>query len=741
MIGCNRIEPQVQSDPRDALHSDSNSLSSVDYSEVNIRQDNLAACSCDYNRQDRSMFSIENSTLRQFVHKFNLELIKLASDFNHINLEWPIDKSKPKFRTKYKRFLAYLASKRTLRQKCFALIFIIAPVAVAILFKTLYHQHAYDFDKIRLERLVAKQSSLDERKFGLELTQIKHRVRESQDALMAIGAPHMEWGMVVESVYVYFLQAGVFTIVIVPLYFNFHRCAYFPWARYFLNAAAERRTQVELIADQIEGFVKSSRTYTRLSLEPMMKSFASKKQAKILDKRSGSGGESTKLLTNEHRCYGSMDRLEVELNDEHLKEMSLAINTLESRLLYQKHCSSCQQAYKLALMGYLNPLVDRSSGWLDKLALLNISILSVILFYSAICLLYLYLQLEKYLASIGRYSRYETLADLLMLALAVGGVEMMFQATAFLFSLCYLSFLDLLRTLRLLRQMILHTTKRIDAAIQQLNDIAASMTADEQLIITMAGRFAGVCPRRRRVDEYLGGQRKIITKYSLPPLSDRPPSMTDDEWHGTASKSDNCSSENLRRALDLVETIETDITAVLLGFKYFCTEFERLRAGYEMFAFIIIYVPGSLPVFLRLYMAYINDNKTRLFLVGASIAAAPSFFLTWPYCYIHKRCLDIYKALLSLAAQLTDLESNKYARECLNIDHQTSLLRKQLERPDLFSYRFAIRLVDLVGLTYPNVMRMQFWISLITISMLIDISPLLNEMMDKLLADPFRVLG
>jgi hypothetical protein len=726
MVSNKRVEPG------DTLHLGLDSISFVDLLEVNIRRDNLPACLLGHNRQEKTKSLFGNSTLRQFIHHFNLVLIKLLSDFNHFNLKWPIDTNKPKFRMKCSRFLAYLIGERTLRQKCFTLILMIQTMAAVLIATILYYQYVYDFDKIRLKRLVAKQqSSPDGHQFVGERTELERRVRESRETLRAIGAPNMEWGIVVEYAYAYFLQGGVFTMLVVPFYLNFHRCAYFPWARYFLNAAGERRTQAGSIARLIDEFVKSSRSYTRLRLELMVQSFSLQKQAKILARLPG---DSAKLL-NEHRwCGYSMSRLGDEPDDEHLKKMSHAINTLESRLLYQRHNSRCRQAQRLALMGYLNPLVDRSGDWLDKLALLNVSTFCTSVLYSALCMLYLYLELDKYFISIGRPARFETFRDIRTFILGFIGVEMLFQSIAFLFSLCYISFIDLLRTLYFLRKMIFRAIRRIDTATQQLNDILASITADEQTIITMGIRFAGARCRQEHMPPQ-GGWHRITAELSLPPGRDRPPNKAD--WSGTARGP--ASYGNMRRALDLIETIETDTTAALLHFKYFCAEFERLRACYEVYAFIMFYVPGSFQVLIRLNMPYVDDDKTRLFMVVASLAAAPSFFLSWPYCYIHKRCLGIYKALLSLWAQLAVLQSKKITRDCLNIDHQTSLLLKQLERPDLFSRRFAIRLMDLVGLTYSNVMRIQFWISLVTISMLVDISPFLNNLTDQLLSDPFGV--
>jgi hypothetical protein len=737
-----QLEPRHQ--------SISSAANLVDSLERNIRREEWPACCLqDYANQSSLQHLLAKSkTLRWTIRRLNLAAIKILSGIHHLNLEYPVDTGKPSVQEKWARFLNDIVGlRRTRGQWCMSLVLAVQ-IWLTIRFGTiLYYQYPYDFDRLRLKRLVAKQTNATSPSAAAANNdayrrQLELRLAGTREALREIGAPHMEWGMVTEFAYTYFLQAALFTLVVVPLYFNFHRCAYFPWARYFLDAKAERRAQAEWIVEQIDDYIKSSRAYTRSRLELIMRSLPPGRRAEILAELDAGGGESPTRLAPNNGDRNWQDRWPAdspdddELADQQLRMLSWAIDKPDSRLLYHRHGSRCRQALQLALNGRLNPLVDRSDGWLDKLALLNISIFCVIMCYSVACMTFLYVEFGKHFDSMGRHMQCNTMRERLTLMGTYWGQQIVFASTAFLFNLSYLSFLDLIRTLYLLRETICQTIKRNQVAFQLLGDILAIMAPHERKLLAVS-RYLRTDRQSRNSDSPLVGCRRmsdfgsLTTKHNSLAL-------------GTHDNDDGCrpagqSAENQRRALDLIETIETDTAAALLHYKYFCAEFERLRAGYKMFAFIILYVPGSLPPLIRLNMPYMDDTRARLFMVATSMAAAPSFCLAWPYCYIHRRCLDVNKALASLLAQLVLFESADLTRDCLNLDHLTSVLRKQLRRADLFSRRFAIRLVGLIDLTYPNVLRIQFWISLITISMLVDISPALNSLTDDLLADPFGV--
>ena len=205
-----------------------------------------------------------------------------------------------------------------------------------------------------------------------------------------------------------------------------------------------------------------------------------------------------------------------------------------------------------------------------------------------------------------------------------------------------------------------------------------------------------------------------------------------------------------KRSLEHVKTVESlkgqmnfELLLTLIHFKLFIWQFKHYSRSFSLIIFWAVVLTFTFPILGRLHVPYISseiNQQFRLFVVILSlIVLACTNLCLVPACYTHKRCLDLYKALSSLLAHVTRLEtehSHSNGERIYN-RHNVYALRKELEYPKLLLAKFATNSGGL-SLRYGTMLALYFWFSLIGFSTLFEASSG-NSLSASLLLDPFRV--
>jgi hypothetical protein len=666
----------------------------VERLEENIRQDRLPTCLRRSRRQLCIRLVIRNEKLRQALRWFHIVLLKFLTALHCVDLRNRHDLDRLCFHDKLARFFKTSFVDRTLPGKCLFLFMFFQVVQNMRIFTILYYQYAYDFNKLRLERLtdVGPPGGASH---PCNRSQLELNAKQARRVLKTIGAPHLEWSILVECMYGFSVTASLFCMLAIPFYLNFARAPYFPWARYFLDPVGEVRAQAELIAELVDSFIRWSRNYTIARLDCQ-----------------ATDGDDGRAEWDRHQSGDSSG----PTTTAGWPRMAGAHSG--SQLLVSKHTASCRLALSIALGGGLNPPVDRSCAWLDLLALVNVCLPGFMLVYGAVWAISLYAKVERYFGRAGKLTELDSYKDYLTLV-CLGLDELyLIMSVCLLFQLAVPSIMDTLRTLKLFKALLLLTIKQNELNIEQLLGVLERMRPHQlsQLMLS----------RRLRA-----------------PSWDRVPRTTAPSVHLShgCDRRQRHHSDWKRPLFAKMESIETNFMTAILHFNHCQHELVRNKSSFQAMAMACIMVSGALPVIVRLHIPYLRDSLARRFMASLSISSlAPMAVFLWPPCYIHSRSLEIYRLLTYLRTQMTRLEASRLVRDCLNIDQQLSLLRKELERPEQFAQQTAIRLMGPISLTYPSVIRIQFYISLVMVSMLVDLNTMGGSVTNGFLADPFGVL-
>ena len=188
------------------------------------------------------------------------------------------------------------------------------------------------------------------------------------------------------------------------------------------------------------------------------------------------------------------------------------------------------------------------------------------------------------------------------------------------------------------------------------------------------------------------------------------------------------------------EKMNTNLVFVLMQYKIFvaqCMEVMRF-AGPPLFVCVSLLM--SLPFLLRLNLSYLNMFNNIDIAYFAAISGAcliPVNVALLPMCYFQSRCADLYRAMSSLMAHLTETKNSAHCRGLYN-DHSKLILSKELEDSERFLDRFNTTF-SIQGGKYTNLLRIHFWFGLIVITILFDTRSYKGGLLDLFFRDPLGV--
>lgn len=190
---------------------------------------------------------------------------------------------------------------------------------------------------------------------------------------------------------------------------------------------------------------------------------------------------------------------------------------------------------------------------------------------------------------------------------------------------------------------------------------------------------------------------------------------------------------------------------VLMHYKIFVAQFEPLKRSVGLVclqAFVIIF---EIPIIARLHLPYAmqaNYNERsisleRLKAISLLLSCSmlfPAIFAILPVCYLYSRCQDLYRALWSLMAHLTNVRRVQQAGVAVYDRHAVMLLDKELAHPDRLLRRFMTRSVAGLSGSYTSLVRSLFWWGIVVLSIvLFDESSIELDSVSTILTDPLGV--
>lgn len=216
-----------------------------------------------------------------------------------------------------------------------------------------------------------------------------------------------------------------------------------------------------------------------------------------------------------------------------------------------------------------------------------------------------------------------------------------------------------------------------------------------------------------------------------------------------------------------------NLLQVLLQYKIFASQLRMTKQSFGALSMTCFTLLLVMPLVGRLHMPYV-DERVRYYVAMASIlcALAADIFILIPITHMYSRCLNLYRAqsiliahivriglryhhlinkVPALAPALGDKDWANYVENLLwqhslkrpqriYDSHAVWMLRKELNHPDHFVNQYVTVLVG-VPLKYENVLRAHFWVGIVIISLFIDSSTYERhrDLLSVLFVDPLRM--
>ena len=221
-----------------------------------------------------------------------------------------------------------------------------------------------------------------------------------------------------------------------------------------------------------------------------------------------------------------------------------------------------------------------------------------------------------------------------------------------------------------------------------------------------------------------------------------------------------------------------NLLEAFMHYKIFKAQMRANTHAFGPFVFGCLILMTTIPVSLRLHSSYLNDTFKVYAMIFCLVMVSVADIVLLPLCYLYSRCLDLHRCLSSLLAHTVEVTNamrhnqrskfghkiRGYTSDCrddqcarksqvfsaeINLGeevdetrnptqhennervmtayssnriydaHTIWLLRKELIDSDQMVGQFVIYAFG-VRLTYGNILRLHFWVSLFTLSMIVS---------------------
>lgn len=673
--------------------------------------------------QDGAIF-IKDERTRVVMHSCNRFLLRALSSFHRVDLMQGIKQRLQGERGALKAIDSRKPERRLLTVFSWPnLIFALYCYMIASLTTNLYHQYTLDHNKLKLRQLedprmreFLRATSLH----GVDVDSLQHQIKlninRTTSSLKSLGAPHYQWTIIVEIMYLYSCQIVALSLLLGPWWLRFHRLIHFPWARFLMDRPGECRYKSQLIITELDKFLAS---------------------VALLDKNC------RKWSPRQEQRHSTWWRLVAEL-----RRMQLLLCLTSTGDTGEQNVGEqllkCQLE-TIARQGRLNS-TNRGLAWLDKLALINCAYVVTNVVHGYFWIVVQYILMETYYSRHQCQVQLESHQDWLMFFNSFMVLLCILLSAAFYGALNMITLLDQIKAAQNLAKSLKQIMQRNDSHFEQLAQAMGhlqvcagggpSPTTNAGTLNLVGQRYSRggsrATPDKSHREAYTGA---AAAQHQMAHEQDRELFIESPDFCTTATR------HEWEIALELVHQIELDLLTAVLQFRLFEAEFQLVKRSFSSLAFGFIFTIVSLPIIIHCHLAYIA-SEVRPIALGSSVAGViPTLFILTPLCVHHKRCLDIYTCLWSLAAQLTHfLKTKPQESSCVSLHRVLTLLQRELSHPEHCSDKFSVYVLY-SHLTYANLLRLSFWISLGLFSLLRDFNPNSRGIISRIQQDPLGMLS
>jgi hypothetical protein len=180
---------------------------------------------------------------------------------------------------------------------------------------------------------------------------------------------------------------------------------------------------------------------------------------------------------------------------------------------------------------------------------------------------------------------------------------------------------------------------------------------------------------------------------------------------------------SVREDNELIELMNCNYLFALLHYKIFKVQYMPVKSAIGPGIVVSFALLFLMPAIVRLHLDYIlqfntgpvsGDTYKTYVLALSSSVLIPANFTVVPLCYLNSRCHDLYKALASLLAHLSEVKTSVRGAHIYD-PHGVSILNKELAHPRQLLRLFVIRSAGIGG-TYTALLKAHFWWGLLALS-------------------------
>lgn len=554
-------------------------------------------------------------------------------------------------------------------------------IANILLLANLYFQYAYDFDQVRLIKLklLQAQNQLSAHQFDRYTAELRERMHETLAALIAIGSPHRHLPIVVECHYVYLVT---FTFVLYFCsYIYYQHLAPFDlhFVRELIDHEGEEHRSRQLVETQVLRFIESNRIFTKILMQG---SYRPASGFRLKDRPRTWMAASNQGRDRRHSRRASRSLVSWR------ERKSTSRMAADFQRLSQNDCRVHRLLISMLTSGALRPF-NKSPGWCERRV-------DITYMYHGSLFIYLnFFSIVTLKLSIDEDSPGGSMSwsDMVMLAAVLFMLSVLSLSANFFSTYIFVGSLDQIVMVSKMRELVLNCIR---------------LNTREFMRLTEA-RGAG--------------------------LPERDPSKGQLEAAARVHEESTCADK-----------MNTNYLFVMMQFKIFVAQHKSAQRTVESIIIYIAILVMLIPIICKLHIPYLNllgfVNVRWFAVLLSTVILVPTNFGVVPTCYLHARCVNLYRVFSSLIAHIIEIESHPMGRGIYD-EHAVSLLFKELRHPFQFMDQFKASSLGFSG-TYNALVKIHFWWGILVLSILVDDEKSSDsgpELLSSFFKDPLAVFS
>lgn len=534
---------------------------------------------------------------------------------------------------------------------------------------------------------------------------MRANAERAQAALKSVGAPYLNLHFVIQIVYEFLLSSTLTLHVLMAAYYRYLMPFDYSLVRAILDWQTEQRLCNQIVRHEINKIICSSRNFTEVCIEQ------------------------TKQFAKQHLYYK--------------RKLEQIYAEADLRRFLLDHTLTVRQLEQMALSGALFP-ANRAPDWVAKLTHYTFLIVALTILYGLLTVAFF----ASVFFLITGLELNTSILDVVVVVEAGVQVAILMGAGIFYITIIFINCIDQIRFVRELCRLIYDCIRTNNAKLLNCSQLSArAMSNADNLVSDLKWSQANFAqplskaqppvvqdPDSREGLPYgrchmnhhhhqgeeevmIGGQQQARShSIGQVTLMSNKQSLLINSWH---------------------TQMNAELLKALVHYKIFVAQIKPITRSFGAFALACLSLMIVSPINVRLHVPYLDRRiKVYAMLFGVLCASCVDLCVV-PISLMHGRCLNLYKALSSLLAHAIEVGSHPLGDRVYDL-HTIWLLRKELSHPDRLTNQFTI-VVCGIRITYSNLLRVHFWVGLISLSIIIETSSNQQEILGALFKDPLRM--